>query len=455
MKALEYQGLWWLPETPDKKYSGTLRCSETGELRLALMGALVDRSAFLSGEETTIIHGEVFDSKIGSNVTLRDCFVTNVSGIVGARITRQEFFAHRAFFGAHLSSSTDFEFDSARISYSGLNSWADSLTGFDKSPPDPWTISFKHPEPLSGTIPGGWFTLGLACSSGGTRREHQLAEKAGLSLSFAQPVGDSVLQNDFVYPLQNLFTFATNHPNSLAELVVTRAGNCLENITVIGPHVFSDDSLAADLLPWQMLFALSDVANRLEQVISRWLEISHRFRQAAAVYFGTQYDPPGYLDLRFPLVVQALSLYHACRNKCSASIRADDILASVQRECPENAQALRQLLGSHPLVMAERALRDLTGENEKVLAPLVARTGGLEKFVDTSLGMLEYVLSRSAESQWSDSFGREVYWLTERVSFLLKICFLNEIGIIESEQETILQRNERYRFLRDEAANKG
>jgi ApeA N-terminal domain 1 len=459
VKAFDCNGQWWVPEAPERRCSGALRCNDAGELTLALIGTLVDAPIGSSGDDSRIILGVVSEPPLGNvfgnqaeaKVTLANCFVTRQTMGSGLQ-TRQEFFAHRAFLGAHLVNEQDFNFQSIQLSLSGLSSWANGLSGFLRPASDPWTISFRYPDPVSGTFPGGKFSLGVGCTWSDSHREQRLTEFVKFSLTLTEPAPLG-LQNDLVYWIQNLFTFATDHPNAITELVVQKQELLGERISVVGPRAFSDETAAENLMPWQMLFSLSDVTNRFGEIVTKWFELSKRFPEVTALYFGTQYNPPAYSDIRFQLIVQALSLYYARREQRARSTNSSDELLEriAVNLSPADVKAVQRLFDSHPLVLSERALESLTVENREAIEPLVlSKSGsGLKDFINETLNTLYYILTRNAVNLMGASDGAALYWLTERLAFLIKVSFLSEIGFTIEERRAILGRNQRFRYICD------
>ena len=73
MDKFEYEGIWWLPDEPEKQVSGTLRFTPNEGAILDLIGSFKDIK-----EINKIILGI---SSNGKNITLHKCFETksNVS----------------------------------------------------------------------------------------------------------------------------------------------------------------------------------------------------------------------------------------------------------------------------------------------------------------------------------------------------------------------------------------
>lgn len=398
-----------------------------------------------------VILGEVLDEGKHRLVTLRDCVVSRQTFSPHKLGNTLEFLASAAFIGAHLTNENDFTFRWAELSFSGLSGWAFDLSGFPKEE-DQLSFSWKDPGHLTGQIPGGTFVLGAGCSSSATRREKQLKEEIRFSLSFTHAIRETELLGTIVYQFQNFLTFATDHPNALTRLRVSRDILPFEDIKIIGFTTFSDESLAADVLPYKMLFSLADISSRVQEVVGGWFELSKRYSDVFGIYFGGIYRPPGYADWRFPLMMQVLSLYHAQRKKdlkCSTSL--EELETEAAKRLPKDLTAkLTKALDSHPVVSAERALTALISEHKAEFEPLVAdKDGQARQFVAYVLNTTQYTLTRDGPQNPFASQAADLHWATECIAFLFKISILKELGFTPDQVHSILHRNPRYTHIRD------
>jgi hypothetical protein len=461
VKPFECQGYWWIPGQESLACPGTLRGDESGELRLRLLGVIITPPAEKSsGYDVPTVCGEVVDSDGLENtlprstrVTLRNCFETQHHFGSGGRST-QELFAHRALFGSDLIADHDSPFSSVDLSFSGLASWADDLSGFSDARLGQFSLAWEHPKPLTeATFQGGRLLFGVGCATFGGGRERRWTESVGVNVWLESPIPESVLEQDVVYPLQNFLTFATDHPNALTKLQIrAREAHALDWITVLGPRTFDDESVSADLLRFKMLFTLADVRSRLEQVFRRWWDVSKRYAAALNLYFGLQYRPPEYSDFRFQLTVQVLALYYHTTVGAGTDVSPPEPFDVTAIAYPSGLpETTRVLLDSHPLVMAERALVALTERHEEAFGPLIANDSGTgrERFIAAVTETLRYVLTRKASSTGKTPSGTDYYWRCEQVAFLWKICLLHELGFSVAEQTTLLSRNAKYIHLRD------
>ncbi len=299
-------GSWWLPEAPNSRFSGVLSCSESGELRLKVAGHLAgERVGETERNVPTVIFGETYGDQ-GQAVTLRLCFKTNHTVCSNPLGNSQEFFAQRGYFGTHLSIPTEPVFKTATLSYSGLSSWMQNFSGLI-SGATLYSTNWIEPPTLSATIPGCVFELGARISQASTGRSRTLTESVILGCVFDPPVTEADFQSRVAYGFQGLLTFATSRPNAISRIRVGGPPAVPDGTRVIGPAVYTDETEASDLTNSDMLFSLGDIADRFNDVVRRWFALSDRYSKVLPLYFGGIYRPPGYTDLRFAQVLQALT----------------------------------------------------------------------------------------------------------------------------------------------------
>ena len=61
--------------------------------------------------------------------------------------------------------------------------------------------------------------------------------------------------------------------------------------------------------PWELLFSLQQVRDRLPDVLSRWLAHQDLYEPVFGLYFGTLYNPSSYREQRFIAYAQAIETY--------------------------------------------------------------------------------------------------------------------------------------------------
>jgi hypothetical protein len=421
MQAWDYNGIWWLPENPSENVAGTLRFSEGAGIVLSLSGTLGEAGG--PGKKTIpILLGMIYDCPLGSEATLRNCWVKTLH--MGSHgLTREDYHVERLLIGDHLETEDAFLFSDMSVSFSGLSSWADRLTGLShKSMVIPeshsvkFDISWQAPEPIRGAISGGTLSLRAGGKLSMLRRDWGIKETLQFSIKCTSPMSDDALNKNYIYPLQNFLTLATDHPNARRDLTVRRPGSQTD-IHVFGALVFHDDESAADLTPHKMLFLLEDVKDRMIELIGRWFELSEQLRGVCNPYFGILYKPSSYVDTRFLTVYQSLEVYDRLRGGANRH--------NVQNSS-QNGEHLARLIREH----------------ESTIAPLFR--DNVQEAVANLLRYRNFVVHRDSPIGDDPEYGRELFWLTQRLMFLMKACFLTELGIADEEQLKFFRRNQMY-----------
>jgi hypothetical protein len=414
-----------LPEAPAERVAGKLRFADDSGITLSLAGVLGEPSPSLWEKKHPIILGTTWDGPIAGALTLRDCQVKG-RHLGSPGVMRETYFAARIFAGAHLESKEQFVFSSASVAFSGMSSWAYMYTGLRRNHLTAGgnagiEISWRPPEPISGPIRGGHLTLGVGAKCDMLPREWSITEDVGLSIALDNPMSAEELSERYAYPLQNLLTLATDHPNSLLTFSVERP-NVRGKIHVLAARTFHDFAVAADLLPYKMLFTLEDVKARAVELIARWLEVSDRLSDVCNPYFGIQYKPSSFVDIKFLVVFQSLEIYHR--------IRASDVQS-------------REFI---PGGLLDEMVRHLLEDHWNVAAPLFQND--LARAVSEIVSHRNYVVHRDSNLGRSETFGGDLYWLTLKLMCLMKACLMSELDISPMEQLTYFQRNQMYVHLR-------
>jgi hypothetical protein len=426
MKTFDCPGIWWLPEDSSKKVAGTLRFSDEKGVDLSLAGVFAESSTTLEKDKIPIVLGQIWDCALGETATLTGCQL-RASHFGSHAIPREEYSAERLFIGSHMETEGDFSFSKLSIQLSGLPSWANTLRGLsihhipaDEARRRGFEIRWLLPEPVAGRIPGADLTLSVGAKIASDRRQHSIKEEVKFAISCDTPASDHDLNARLVYPLQNFMTFATDTPNAIVDYTVTRHGT-RDDVHVLGARVFHDCEAAADLSPFEMLFSLSDVKDRVIDLLASWIDISQRLRDACNLYFRLQYQPDSFIETRLLLVCQFLEVY--------------------QRE---RQPAITDDRGPDDMVFGEQ-LERLLEEHRTTVGPLFGNE--IQVAVAELMKYRNYVICRDFKAGADSDYGAKMFWLTQKLMFLMKACLLAELGINSEEQLKFFEHNGMYVHL--------
>jgi hypothetical protein len=113
---------------------------------------------------------------------------------------------------------------------------------------------------------------------------------------------------------------------------------------------------------------------------------------------------------------------------------------------PADVEWLVAHLGDRPRPAFERVLCELMSQHAAVMDPLVA--GRQDRFVSEVMSTLEYLTHREAETEAATRGGAGLSWMTEKLRFLVKACFLAEVGFSEEQRVALFGRNALYQHVR-------
>ena len=152
--------------------------------------------------------------------------------------------------------------------------------------------------------------------------------------------------------------------------------------------------------------------------------------------------------------MNVLTLYGSAQRLDAAErlTSTEAILDNAIRNLPElQAMLLKDLFKSHPIVSAERALIALLELHKNEMISLVTDKNGrgADAFIRFVLNTLTFTMTRERPDGPFAADGADLHWLTERITFLVKISLLKELEFTSEEVHKILQRNRSFRHLAD------
>jgi DNA-binding transcriptional MerR regulator len=195
-----------------------------------------------------------------------------------------------------------------------------------------------------------------------------------------------------------------------------------------------------------MLFTLGDIADDFQSVMERWFAISDDLETVCNLFFGVQYTPTLNLENRFLNVVQAVESYHRRRMKNEVLPKADHkrlksaVLSKVDAE---HKIWLEGLLAYSNEPRLEHRIRELTEKAAEVINPLVTNK---EEFARKVKDTRNYLTHYDKHLKDKAARGVELFWLTQKLSYLLQACFLIELGLPLEKCAKLLHRNQAFIF---------
>ncbi len=458
MEPFECSGVWWFPEDPSARVGGTLRFSSQGGLVLHLLGVLGKEGGPIGEKSRAVILGSAYDSPLGRHVTLTGCWRSAYT-MRSSGLSNEEYHSDRAYFGQHLTTPEDFRFTTCSLRTNGLSSWAMYRTGLRfeynvKGGEGGWEMQLRYTPPpiLKAEIPGGTLELSINAGASASLREVALKEEVRFRLMASEPLTGDDWNGRFVYPLLNFLSLATDVPNALTKWTLADRERPSRSVNVILPRTLQGPAEERSVMPHQMLFPLEGLEDRFPALITRWLEVAEAHRDACNIFFGLWYAPGAYLDMRLLGICQSLHLYQTKRPN-ARPLPAASPPPSVLALLPEEArEELRRWVRERTIDTFRETLEQLAGEHEPVLSLLSPGGGGA--LIEQLMAFRNHALYRTPFPAPLEAYSHGLYLATETLAYLMKACFLSELGFSPDERLSFFERNAMYGFLRQEWARR-
>jgi hypothetical protein len=257
--------------------------------------------------------------------------------------------------------------------------------------------------------------------------------------------------SNYLYPLQNLLTLATNKNNFIVKLTVFSRNGNKQNLHLepeaipiqLISQIISQDK-REEKTSIQMLFKLKDIETEFALYIQKWLNISEEVKHICALYFGIQYAEFMYGEQRFLSIVQALESYHRIQvsNEQISQEEHEKRLKEIYDRVPsQHLDWLKEKLNfSHEPSLKDR-IEYLTNLHKKGITPLIKDRNAFIKRVKNTRNYYTHY-DKSLKNKFAQ--GEELFRLTQILSFLLKSCLLNELGCTPARCADLISRNDEY-----------
>lgn len=454
MEDLEYNGFWCLPSTPENEVPGTLKLSSSGRINLELMGSFPNRA-----EQNLRFHTHpiILGVTKGKLITLHECSGTE-PGFSMPGFGSQEYRARTAFIGAHFTEPSEMRFHKVSVEYSYLPDWYGV-----SSPPDDFVVgdngiisgyqlNYTYPPETRVTTAQATISIGHTWARRGNPLEQTISQSALMLIETQEELVLNEWNSRFIHPIQNFLSLATNQPNSLKSLEVysnsgTRApldSNVQQYpITVVFPKSYSESRREKPLFTEDMLFSFQDIDD-FGRTIERWLEISNELDSVCNLFFSIRYSPQMYLENQFLNVSQALESYHRRRlgNHELPEQEHKKRLESIVSQTPEeHKEWLEQRLKYSYEPSFRKRIKDLVSRGTEIILPLV---GNKKAFINKVYETRNYYTHYDLSLKERATRGNELYWVIQSLSFLIQVCFLQELGFSSEKSTELIRRNEQY-----------
>jgi len=457
IEEFEYDGIWWLPENPDKKVSGKLKFHPVEGLKLQLIGSFKGLKSLNIFLQPPIILGITSNGKI---ITLYKCYESRSHMSVPGFLS-SSFIVSFAFLGCHFEKEEEIRFDSLSLNYSHLEEWT-GITGFQskmeldsKNHLKKHEIIYSFPKKVEAKIDNLSISFDYNFTSGGDRlKEVKLRHTTFIKIEHSKSVHFNDYQ-DVCYHIQNFLSLAIG--KAVFPVIIKgkskRCSTKSQNGEVINPDIFvyyvtnSMFETSSKIHPFDMLFTFGDISNRFENILKNWFEKAEMLKPVYDLYFGTLYNPRMYLQHQFLSMTQAIEAYH--RHKFEGKYLSDKDYKPIYNRFKEIIKvldiedsfkdALKSKLKYGNEYSLRKRLKDLFVEYRDITQNFIKDEDNfVNRIVDTRNYLTHYdkKLKNIAE-------GRDLYRITQKLRKILQICLLCELGFIKEKIKSMFLGDKR------------
>ncbi len=462
MEDFEYDGIWWLPENPDKKITGALKFNPREGANLDLIGSFKEIQELTTTLEPGIILGV---TSTGKKVTLYRCYESRSHmGMPGFLTT--SFIIGFVFLGYHFKKEEDIIFDSLSISYTHLAEWT-RITGFKfKIETDSnnhlvkHEVSYSFPQKVEAKIDNLNISFDYGFKQSGDKVEkYKLEQTTFIKIEPAGPLHFNDYQRNICYHIQNFLSLAIGE--AILPLIVKGKNKECKTELPKGRVVYDDifvfyrvRNLSASLKtlhPFDMFFSFGDIASEFEKCLRNWFSKADVLEPVYDLYFATLYSASMYLQHEFLSLIQAMESYH--RRVYSGKYVSDDeykpmyetLIKGVPQGIEESFKAsLKKRLEHLNEFSLRRRLKEVLEKYGDAIKLVISDN---ETLIDDVVNTRNFLTHYDKSIEKKAKKGHELYILTQRIKFILETCFLIELGVPLDKIKILISRNRRYQYL--------
>lgn len=453
ISEFSHKGIWWIPDKEDEKIDGILHFSPNEDPRLELTGSFTDIADIMKVSRWDIVLGFTVT---GKKVTLLNCISTSTQLHMPGMPT-SEIYASVVFIGVHFPSIDQIMFDTVSIRYSLIDEWL-GISGFSieqSFEKKKTTITYQLPKPIESAFNDNLSISILfnATSPIGATTEAKISQTSKFQIKPSEPKDFDFYQN-LNQALHNLLALATLkrvHPVFIKGTIGT------EIIDIFYKNIFYYPDESKIKTPFDLLFSYTDIKDRFDDFLRRWFDTSQLFEPVHNLYFETIHSSQMYMEHRFLSLCQAIEAYHR-RVSPGVYQSRDDFMKKIypalinaipddtDKNYKESIKTRLKYLNEFSL---RKRLKEIIEEHEEVLSILIPKP---TKIIGTIVDTRNFFTHYDDDLKQKSLDGEQLYLASERLKFMLEVCFLYKLGFSDEEMKRLIDRTQRYNYLKQKKA---
>jgi len=441
MKGFEHSGFWWDPRDPGTKWPGTLTFDPVTGASLKLTVTFTPAQLFGESREFDVIHGETAGSL---PVTLLHCFERGAS----------EMFANAVIVGFHADQPDPPIAVAAAVIENLKEWWGQNALSHDPLLTFP-NIGVRYTQPEATEVDDDAIirtTIHSSPLASFERTSVSVEEEIRIEMTASEARPLSAFRQR-IHACQDLLSIASLTLCNVEELRLVPPSDDGKHKVVGRFYAVPVFKNPAEGWP-DFLFRHKDIAPRVREVFSAWLNNAERLSAVRSLYMSAAYGK-SFLELRLLAFAQAAEAYHRRMYEgqdlyMDAGTYERNILPGLQAAIPESlgsshAQALRNRLKYGNQISFPRRLRTLFKEHEAALATVIPNPcGWVERIVDYRNDLTHHPVVDDRSDV--DKIGLiRCNWV---LRILLDLCFLKSMAIDAEGIKQLAEGCERYRQIK-------
>jgi hypothetical protein len=441
----ERQGVWWLPDNPERKLVGTLTYSPRDGGELELVGGFAGLQELVSDGWVTapsVILGEEQD---GKKITLLHC--VQKAWAMGGGYATCSFSAQVVCLGAHYATRQEMAFDGLSVHYSHLNEWA-AQSFFDfEGEGDLRRVTHSKPKQVMAVIDDE--SVVSIRSSFSQRWDYsppravtiEYDANVGLELADRATFGEYTRLIQIVQVFLALAVGEPVHPLYMTstqpvQLADGRTAHLPVQIWARSPRIADTErAVSRD----KMLFTLPDIADRFAPILNKWFENAELLEPVYNLYLGALSAPRMSEEPRFLSLTQAVESFHR-RRYGGAYLSRDEYTPLYERlveSIPQSvAEPHRSALKSRLFYGNEfsllRRVEETIDSHQQFLGPIVKDRDSFAYQVKQTRNYLTHY-DEEIKNEGGVAEGADLFDLGQQLASVLEVCLLADLGFSEEE----------------------
>ena len=454
MKTFEHEGDWWLSDRFEDKVPGKLSFNPTtgGTLELRIEGRYL-HTGFDNG-----VYPIILGVVNATEFSLINCMI-----IDGYRRQTRNFSAWNRVFaietifeGHHFESIDDIAFEYMNASYTYLDAWMDQRNfrfGYG-------CARYVQPEPTTIQLDNTTVSFCAGISEIGSRAEVSMKEHGWVNFTPNQELHFNEYRLLMDIQLPNFLTLATGMSNYPSNVRTAVTKDDMPKEVSISYRVPGYVEKPPPTITEFMLFTFEHVRNNPSKYLPAWIAKYEQLLSVFELYFQTVYSRSLSSKTAFLLLVQALEAYH--RNLYDGKYLSEReykrarreikcaIPESVEGEHRRNLEAAINSGNSYSLktriikVCDEILPKYLVNGNVVIVHALIDNLDDFAEKVKATRNHLTHHPNNRGKNVMSDS---EIPLYVAKLRFILRICFLVELGFPPDQIKKRVIENPEYKRL--------